>query len=74
MKYLEIRFSFKKVAFILRQSKSANDNDWAGMLYDGNECVFSKKYSIHIVDRVGGGDSFVGGLIYSLLSRKSYKW
>ena len=52
----------------LRESKSANDNDWSGMLYTNGEAVFSKKYSIHIVDRVGGGDSFGGGLIYSLMS------
>jgi len=38
------------------------------MLYDGKEFYVSRKYSIHIVDRVGGGDSFAGGLIYSLIS------
>ena len=38
------------------------------MLYTNNEAVFSKKYSMHIVDRVGGGDSFGGGLIYSLIN------
>lgn len=67
------RFGFKKVAITLRGSKSANDNDWAGMLYDGEECHFSKSYSIHIVDRVGGGDSFGGGLIYALMSGKNSK-
>ena len=36
------------------------------MLYDGNDCCVSKKYSIHIVDRVGGGDSFGAGLLYAL--------
>ena len=61
------RFNFKKVAITLRSSISANDNDWAAMLYDGNSFYFSKTYSIHIVDRVGGGDSFGAGLIYSLL-------
>ena len=40
------------------------------MLYTDGEAYFSKKYSMHIVDRVGGGDSFGGGLIYSLLSGK----
>ena len=41
------------------------------MLYDGESCLFSKSYHLHIVDRVGGGDSFGGGLIYSLLSGRS---
>ncbi len=65
------RFGFKKVAITLRSSISANDNDWAAMLYDGNDYYFSRTYNIHIVDRVGGGDSFGGGLIYSLLTGKS---
>ena len=62
------RFGCKKVAITLRGSLSANDNDWAGMLFDGENAFFSKTYRIHIVDRVGGGDSFGGGLIYSLVS------
>lgn len=60
------RFSFKGVAITLRESLSANDNNWSGMLYTGDKAYFSKKYAMHIVDRVGGGDSFGGGLIYSL--------
>lgn len=67
-KQLVERFGLKKVAITLRSSISANDNDWAGMLYDTENAYFSKTYHIHIVDRVGGGDSFAGGLIYSLLS------
>lgn len=67
-KKLTDAFGFKKVAITLRESKSANDNDWSAMLYADGEAFFSKKYSMHIVDRVGGGDSFGGGLIYSLLS------
>ena len=67
-KKLTERFNFKGVAITLRESKSANDNDWSGMLYTDGKAVFSKKYSIHIVDRVGGGDSFGAGLIYSLLN------
>ena len=67
-KKLTDRFNFKGVAITLRESKSANDNDWSGMLYTDNQAYFSKKYSMHIVDRVGGGDSFGGGLIYSLIS------
>ena len=61
------KFGFKKVAITLRTSISANDNKWAAMLYDGKDYYFSKSYDVHIVDRVGGGDSFGAGLIYSLL-------
>lgn len=68
-KKLTERFDFKSVAITLRESKSANDNDWSGMLYTENEAYFSKKYAVHIVDRVGGGDSFGGGLIYALLQK-----
>jgi 2-dehydro-3-deoxygluconokinase len=66
-KQLAERFGFKKVAITLRTSISANDNKWAAMLYDGNDFFFSKQYLMHIVDRVGGGDSFGGGLIYACL-------
>lgn len=72
-KQLADKFGFSKVAITLRSSISANDNDWAAMLYDGNDYYFSKEYHLHIVDRVGGGDSFGAGLIYSLLSGKSSK-
>jgi 2-dehydro-3-deoxygluconokinase len=61
------RFGFKQVAITLRESISANDNNWAAMLYDGQNYCFSKKYPVHIVDRVGGGDSFGAGLIYGNL-------
>ncbi len=67
-KKLTDRFGFKGVAITLRESKSANDNDWSAMLYTGGKAYFSKKYSMHIVDRVGGGDSFGAGLIYSLVN------
>ncbi|HHV50079.1 MAG TPA: sugar kinase [Clostridiales bacterium] len=67
-KKLSDRFGFKKVAITLRGSISANDNNWAAMLYDGENYYFSRNYLIHIVDRVGGGDSFGAGLIYALLS------
>ncbi len=65
------KFGFEKVAITLRSSISASDNDWAGMLYDGEDYYFSKSYHMHIVDRVGGGVSFGGGLIYALLSGKT---
>ena len=65
-------FGVKKVAITLRTSLSAFDNLWAGMLYDAadKKACFSTEYKVHIVDRVGGGDSFGGGLIYALLSGK----
>ncbi len=71
--YLEVAreisetFGCKTVAFTLRTSFSASDNGWAGMLFQGGEAYFSKEYRIHLVDRVGGGDSFTSGLIYSLI-------
>ena len=65
---LTARFGFKGVAITLRESLSANDNNWSAMLYTEGKAVFSKKYAMHIVDRVGGGDSFGGGLIYSLIN------
>jgi len=68
-KRLKEEFGFKYVAITLRSSRSANDNDWAAILYDGERVYTSKKYPIHIVDRVGGGDSFGAGLIYSLLMK-----
>ena len=69
-KQLADRFGFEKVAITLRTSISASDNDWAAMLYDGKDYCFSKEYHLRIVDRVGGGDSFGGGLIYALLAGK----
>lgn len=65
-KQLTERFGCKKVAITLRGSISASDNDWAGMLYSDGKASFSPTYRVHIVDRVGGGDSFAGGLIYGL--------
>ena len=70
-KQLADKFGFEKVAITLRESHSASDNGWSAMLYDGKNYCFSKKYELHIIDRVGGGDAFGGGLIYSLLSGKS---
>ena len=62
------RFSLKGVAITLRESFSASDNGWSAMYYDGKEFYRSRRYKVHIVDRVGGGDSFGGGLIYALLN------
>ncbi|MEM7373407.1 MAG: sugar kinase [Bacteroidota bacterium] len=59
----------KKVITTLRGSISASHNSWSGVLYDGKTLFTSPTYQItHIVDRVGGGDSFMGGLIYGLLT------
>lgn len=65
-KQLADRFGCSHVAITLRTSISASDNKWAAMLYDGADYHFSKSYDVHIVDRVGGGDSFGAGLIYGL--------
>lgn len=71
-KQLQDRFNFKYVAITLRESFSASRNGWSALIYDGKQCCKSTRYDIFpIVDRVGGGDSFVAGLIYSLLSDKS---
>jgi 2-dehydro-3-deoxygluconokinase len=67
-KQLTDRFKFKKVAITLRESISANDNNWSAMLYEDGKAYFSKKYPMRIVDRVGGGDSFGGGLICASLN------
>ncbi|GAB6392312.1 MAG: sugar kinase/khg/kdpg family aldolase/carbohydrate kinase, pfkb family [Treponematales bacterium] len=66
-KALADRFGFRQVAITLRESLSANDNNLSAMLYSGGDYYFSRKYPMHIVDRVGGGDSFGAGLIYGNL-------
>lgn len=59
----------KKVITTLRGSVNANHNSWSGVLWDGSKLYEAPTYQItHIVDRVGGGDSFMGGLIYGLLT------
>jgi 2-dehydro-3-deoxygluconokinase len=59
----------RKVAITLRGSINANHNTWGGVLFDGTTLWQSRRYDItHIVDRVGGGDSFMGGLLYGLLT------
>lgn len=65
-------YGCKKVAFTLRESYSASRNGWSAMLYDADQkqAYFSRQYDIQIVDRVGGGDSFTAGIIYSLIIGK----
>jgi 2-dehydro-3-deoxygluconokinase len=69
-KQMKDKFGFKYVGSTLRESYSASDNGWSAMIYDGNEYYRSKVYKLHIVDRVGGGDSFAAGLIYGLVTGK----
>ncbi|MCH5223290.1 MAG: sugar kinase [Muribaculaceae bacterium] len=65
-------FEFKYVASTLRESYSATHNGWKAMIFDGKEFYVSKRYDINpIIDRVGGGDSFSGGLIHGLLTYKT---
>lgn len=60
--------NIQTISITLRESKSASHNGWSACLYDGKDFLLSKHYEItHIVDRVGGGDSFGGGLIYGLM-------
>ena len=65
-KQLTDRFGCKAVAITLRGSISASENNWAGMLYMDGKSYLSKNYLIKLVDRVGGGDSFGGGLIHAM--------
>lgn len=68
-KEIESLYGCKTVAITLRESYSASVNGWSAMLYTEGESYFSKKYDIQLVDRVGGGDSFVGALLYTLVSK-----
>ena len=73
---LKEKFNFKAVAITLRESYSASRNGWSAIMLDEKDCAatyHSQKYDIQIVDRVGGGDSFASGLIYSLLSKSNSK-
>jgi len=67
-KQISDTYDIPAVAITLRKSISASDNDWSALLYKDGKPHFSKEYHIHLVDRVGGGDSFGAGLIYALLN------
>lgn len=69
------KFNFKYVISSLRESYSASDNGWSACIYDrdSKEFYHSRKYEVRIVDRVGGGDSFAGGVICGLLDGKNFK-
>ena len=69
---IEQEFGFKYVISTLRESVSASHNGWKAMIYNGEEFYVSKHYDIlPIVDRVGGGDSFSGGIIHGLLTKQN---
>lgn len=67
------RFGFKKVAITLRESLSASENRWSACLHNGKEFVSSTQYHVWITDRIGTGDAFAAGLIFSLLQDKNDK-
>lgn len=65
-------FGFETVCSTLRESYSATCNGWKALIYDGKDFYESKRYEINpIIDRVGGGDSFSGGLIHGLLTKQT---
>lgn len=71
-KAMAAEFGFKYVISTLRESISASHNGWKAMIYDGKEFYVSRRYDLlPIVDRVGGGDSFSGGIIHGLLTMQS---
>lgn len=65
------RFGFKKISITLRESISASENYWSACLFDGKNFFQSPRHHVWIVDRVGTGDAFAAGLIYSLLKGKT---
>ena len=62
------RFGFQYIASTLRESKSASDNGWSALVFNGKQFYHSRNYEIHLVDRGGGGASFAAGLIYGLIN------
>lgn len=73
-KQMKEKFNFEYIVSTLRESYSASHNGWKALIYDGKEFYESKHYDIEpIVDRVGGGDSFSGGLIHGLLTMDNMK-
>jgi len=68
---MQEQFGFRYVVSSLRESISASDNNWSAAIWNGREFYHSKTYKLHIVDRVGGGDSFAAGLICGLMDGKT---
>lgn len=73
LKQMQTRFGFKYIAATLRESHSASENSISALLYDGTAFHHTAKYKVSIVDRVGSGDGFAGGLIYGLLTGMNMK-
>ena len=67
-KQMKDKFGFKYIASTLRESRSASDNGWSALVYNGSEYYHTKQYEVRIIDRVGSGDSFASGFIYGLIS------
>jgi 2-dehydro-3-deoxygluconokinase len=65
---LRRRFGFRAVAYTLREGASASANRFGGLLCDAKGCDVSRSYDMQMVDRIGGGDAFTGGLIYAVMS------
>jgi 2-dehydro-3-deoxygluconokinase len=73
-KVLEAYPEMKLIAITLRESRSASHNGWSACLHNRSEFLLSRHYEItHIVDRVGGGDAFAGGLLFGLLNLGSHQ-
>lgn len=70
VKELSEEYGFEAIGITLRESRSASINGWSALLWEGGEVYFSKEYEVHVVDRVGAGDAFAGGLIYGFLLGK----
>jgi 2-dehydro-3-deoxygluconokinase len=64
-------FQFKKIGITLRESLSASDNNWSAVYSEGDKMHVGQKYSVHMVDRVGGGDAFSAGIIYGNIQKMS---
>ena len=60
------------IAITLRESLSASDNGWSAVLWDGQTLHQSQRYSVRLVDRIGGGDSFAAGLIYGMITGRAH--
>ncbi|URZ04064.1 sugar kinase [Clostridium felsineum] len=69
-KFVE-KFGLKYATIILRNRFTAEDVDWTAVLYDGKDFYNAKKYDIHVVDNIGGGDAFAASLIYAITSKLS---
>lgn len=67
------KYDLRCQAITLRESISANKNGWSALVHDGKMCFRSKHYMVDIIDRIGGGDSFTGAFVFSLISGSSYQ-